>query len=191
MCFYDNFIKLCKTKGVAPSKALIEAGLSKSLNSKWASNPYSTPNGETLTRLAAYFGCSITELSTEIILSKEEQQELYNLFETACNAQGYSCAHAIVQAKVKNNFLNRLKNQCLSRPYLPDVYSVAQYLNIVDGVNLFFDAIIEAKKPTVKDDELSEYDMEIMELLRLIPEERKPNVTAILKEHLRLSGLIE
>lgn len=49
----------------------------------------------------------------------------------------------------------------------------------------------EAKKPTVKDDELSEYDMEIMELLRLVPEERKPNVTAILKEHLRLSGLIE
>lgn len=49
----------------------------------------------------------------------------------------------------------------------------------------------QAKKPTVKDDELSEYDMEIMELLRLVPEERKPNVTAILKEHLRLSGLIE
>lgn len=64
--------------------------------------------------------------------------------------------------------------------------------NIFDALQLFAEELPqEAKKPTVKDDELSEYDMEIMELLRLVPEERKPNVTAILKEHLRLSGLIE
>ena len=51
--------------------------------------------------------------------------------------------------------------------------------------------LTEAKKPTVKDDELSEYDIKIMELLRLVPEERKANIVALLEQTLRLSGLIE
>ena len=179
MCFYDNFIKLCKAKGVAPSKALVDAGLSKSLNSKWANNPYSTPNGETLTRLAAYFGCSISELSPEIILSKEEQTELYELFESACNVQGCSTAYAVVRAKVKNNFLNRLKNQTLSRPYLPDVYSVAQSLNIVDSVNLFFDTVIEAKKPTGP--AADGLDSKLINLLSSLTPGQIANVTAYIE----------
>ena len=51
--------------------------------------------------------------------------------------------------------------------------------------------LTETKKPTVKDDELSEYDIKIMELLRLVPEERKANIAALLEQTLRLSGLIE
>lgn len=87
-----------------------------------------------------------------------------------------------------NGTVGSWKNAKKKAPF-ERVEEIADYLNV--PVSALTGDGEEAKKPTVKDDELSEYDMEIMELLRLVPEERKPNVTAILKEHLRLSGLIE
>lgn len=55
MCFYDKFAALCKKKGVSETRALIEAGLSKSLRTKWMNKPATVPNGESLTKLSKYF----------------------------------------------------------------------------------------------------------------------------------------
>ena len=36
--FYDRFLELCRRKGVVPTRAAVEAGISKSLVSKWKAN---------------------------------------------------------------------------------------------------------------------------------------------------------
>ena len=66
--FYDNFINLCKRKKVAPSKAAIDAGFSKSLVSKWKANPNTVPTVDVLKKMSDYFDITVDEL-----LGKEKQ----------------------------------------------------------------------------------------------------------------------
>lgn len=61
--FYDLFCTLCKQKNVSPTRAALEIGLSKSTATKWK-NSGATPNGDTLARIAEYFG-----VSTDYLLS--------------------------------------------------------------------------------------------------------------------------
>ena len=68
--FYDNFVKICKEHGVSPSKAAVDAGLSKSTVTKWKNIPDSRPTGTALTKIAAYFGITIAEL-----LGEDQQKE--------------------------------------------------------------------------------------------------------------------
>lgn len=67
--FYDKFSELCKKKGVSCKRAAIEIGLSNSISAKWKRTG-ATPNGDTLSKLAAYFGVSVSHL-----LGEEEQKE--------------------------------------------------------------------------------------------------------------------
>lgn len=67
--FYDKFSELCKKKGVSCKRAAIEIGLSNSISAKWKRTG-ATPNGDTLSKLAAYFGVSVSYL-----LGEEEQKE--------------------------------------------------------------------------------------------------------------------
>ena len=59
--FYDLYAVLCKQKGVSCSKAAEEIGLSNSTVTKWKKTG-ATPTGETLSKVAAYFGISTDEL---------------------------------------------------------------------------------------------------------------------------------
>lgn len=59
--FYDRFKALCEAKGVSCKKAVIDIGLSNSIATKWKKTG-ATPNGETLMKIAAYFGISVEEL---------------------------------------------------------------------------------------------------------------------------------
>lgn len=63
--FYDRFILLCNRRGVTPSRAAIDAGLSKSTVTKWKNDPNSRPTGSVIEKLTAYFGISISELLGE------------------------------------------------------------------------------------------------------------------------------
>ena len=56
--FYDRFIELCDQKGVSPSRAALEAGISKSLVTKWKQNQSKEPSPEVIRKLAEYFGIS-------------------------------------------------------------------------------------------------------------------------------------
>ena len=67
--FYDRFIELCNQKGVSPTRAALEAGISKSLVSKWKSNAAKEPSPEVLRKIADYFGIS----PYEVLEAKEEQ----------------------------------------------------------------------------------------------------------------------
>ena len=63
--FYDKFVYLCKQKDVSPSKAAMDAGISKSLVTKWRTNRVKTPSADVLDKLSSYFGVSVSELLSE------------------------------------------------------------------------------------------------------------------------------
>lgn len=78
--FYDRFSALCAERGVSPSRAAIEAGLSKSTVTKWKSNPDSEPTGSAIKKLSDYFGITRAELLGESIekapvISDERNEE--------------------------------------------------------------------------------------------------------------------
>lgn len=64
MSFFDKYESLCKEKHVSCKKAAVEIGLANSLPTRWKQRG-STPNGETLTKIADYFGVSVSELLDE------------------------------------------------------------------------------------------------------------------------------
>lgn len=59
--FYDVFLELCEQKGVKPTQAAREIGLSKSIPTTWKKKQL-TPQGESLGKIAAYFGVTVDRL---------------------------------------------------------------------------------------------------------------------------------
>lgn len=59
--FYDVYTELCRQKGISRSRAAAEMGLSNSTVTKWKKTG-ATPSGETMTKIAAYFGVSVDDL---------------------------------------------------------------------------------------------------------------------------------
>ena len=86
--FYDRFVYLCKQKGVTPTRAAIDAGISKSLVTKWKTNNVNDPSPDVLRRLSAYFNVPISELlgeeekekSPDQLVLTEGEEMLLNLF---------------------------------------------------------------------------------------------------------------
>lgn len=68
--FYDKFVCLCSKKGVSPSRAAVEAGISKSLVTKWKTNNIQNPSMDILRKLSKYFNVSVSEL-----IEEEENKE--------------------------------------------------------------------------------------------------------------------
>lgn len=72
--FFDNFLALCELKKVAPTKAVIDAGLPKSSWSYWkkkyeqGEDP--KPSSDNTSKLANYFGVTV-----DYLLTGEEQKE--------------------------------------------------------------------------------------------------------------------
>lgn len=59
--FFDTFKELCDAKGVSCKRATIDMGFSNSISTKWKRTS-ATPNGETLNKIAEYFGVSVDYL---------------------------------------------------------------------------------------------------------------------------------
>ena len=68
--FYDKYAQICKQRGISMSAAAMEAGLSKSLVTKWKVNKVEVPSPDVLKKLSAYFNIPVSEL-----LGEEEQKE--------------------------------------------------------------------------------------------------------------------
>ncbi len=63
--FYRRFAALCRSRGISPSRAAENAGLSKATVSKWKREPDSVPSGTVLGKLSAYFGVPASTLLGE------------------------------------------------------------------------------------------------------------------------------
>ena len=66
--FYDRFVALCKEQGIAQSKAVQIIGLNRSAITKWKTG--STPNGETVKKLADLFG-----VTADYLLGNEKEND--------------------------------------------------------------------------------------------------------------------
>ena len=66
--FFDNFVRLCKQKGVKPSRALTEAGVPKSAYSYWKTEAGAgndaKPTNQNAVKLAQYFNVTVDYLLT-------------------------------------------------------------------------------------------------------------------------------
>lgn len=62
--FYDRFLTLCHEKGVKPTNACVESGLSRGLAAKWKSTGTEKPSADALEKLSAYFNKTIDEILT-------------------------------------------------------------------------------------------------------------------------------
>ena len=65
--FYDIFVELCAKKGVKPTRAALDMGLSKATPTLWKNKGY-TPRGDIINKVAAYFGVSV-----DYLLGNEEK----------------------------------------------------------------------------------------------------------------------
>lgn len=63
--FYDKYARICKRRGISMSKAAVEAGLSKSLVTKWKVNKVDVPSPDVLKKLSVYFDMPVSELLGE------------------------------------------------------------------------------------------------------------------------------
>lgn len=66
--FYDLFSELCKSKGVSVTKATVEIGLSRTIGTAWKKRGL-TPKGDTLQKIADYFG-----VTTDYLLGAETEK---------------------------------------------------------------------------------------------------------------------
>ncbi len=74
--FYDRFTILCAEKGVSPSKATQDNGISKTSVTRWKSG--AVPNADILISLAAYFDVSVDYLlaKTDIKIPAEKNRRV-------------------------------------------------------------------------------------------------------------------
>lgn len=84
MVFYERFTELCDQRGITPSRAARDIGLSRSTASAWKSGTY--PTGTVLNRLASYFNVPVSYLTGEIdafetFETKDPEIELFDLIE--------------------------------------------------------------------------------------------------------------
>ena len=75
--FYDKYAQICKQRGISMSAAAMEAGLSKSLVTKWKVNKVEVPSPDVLKKLSAYFNIPVSELlgEEEMDIKKEQPTE--------------------------------------------------------------------------------------------------------------------
>lgn len=99
--FYDRYKQLCNKKGVSPSKAAIDAGISKSLVTKWKVNETKEPSPEVVRKLAEYFGISKYEVLEDFSpaqkeitpdLSEEDERDIARMLDSMLGQLGDSNA---------------------------------------------------------------------------------------------------
>lgn len=62
LMLYNKFLELCDEKGISPSTAAAEMGISKSLLSKWKNRKQVYPSTKVLEKMTNYFGVDAIEL---------------------------------------------------------------------------------------------------------------------------------
>jgi transcriptional regulator with XRE-family HTH domain len=107
--FYDRYLYLCKKKGVAPSYAAVEAGISKSLVSKWKKNPSIIPSPEVLQKLSVYFRITVAQILDEdlesahdVVIKTDRERTMDELF-SQMSSEEQDRAIEYMQFLLRNN----------------------------------------------------------------------------------------
>ena len=106
MDFYQVFIEMCNKKGVAPSRAALDIGLSKTAVNGWKVKR-STPTDATIAKLADYFGIAVDDFNEKTGIKKapagnsDEGKEFEEIF-SQLNEKNKSIALAQLKALLDN-----------------------------------------------------------------------------------------
>lgn len=181
--FFDRYVALCRAKGVSPSRAAADVGLSNSVTTKWKrwDKPSQLPDSTTAGKLATYFGVSVDEILGIVMPAEEEQEELFGIFSRACDDSQISYEVAQEEAKVSNkdNIIESLRAGSMPRVSMDDIFAIADVLDCCAEVEEFLDKI---KKPTaIESDELLRQTDEVKELLKKIAPEQRESVLQMLR----------
>lgn len=89
--FYNNYVALCNSSGIAPSRAAIEIGLSKTAVNGWKTGR-SNPTDATAQKIADYFGVPVSELyedkkETPTLSKEDERKNIMDLLDTLSQAE--------------------------------------------------------------------------------------------------------
>lgn len=104
--FYDKFIAQCNNINKSPSAAAEDMGFHRSEVSRWAKGV--KPRRATLLKMAAYFGCDVSDLSGE---EKKEPVQMDGLTEEAAIfAEKFRKASPEIQMVIKT-ILNSAENK--------------------------------------------------------------------------------
>ena len=102
--FYDRFLELCKSKGVKPTNACVEAGLSRGLAAKWKATGTERPSADVLEKMSDYFGVSIDEIleikkvdPVSVDLSSDTESTFYDKYCELCRKSGLTPSGAASQ----------------------------------------------------------------------------------------------
>lgn len=115
--FYDLFYQLCKEKGVSVTRATVEMGLSRTIGTKWK-NTGATPNGETLNKVADYFGVPVGMLlgdpkkETPVLTKKDERdiaKDLERLKESLESGEGLMFDGDPMSEEARESILSAMK----------------------------------------------------------------------------------
>lgn len=102
MDFYPKYVVLCNNRGVSPSKAAVDIGLSKTAAHGWKNG--STPTDATKAKLEEYFGVAAGYFSEENekapTLSGEDSE--FNSIFNQLNGQNKKIALAQLKALLDN-----------------------------------------------------------------------------------------
>lgn len=90
--FYDNYVRLCREKGLSRGAVCQSVGLSENAWKRWESG--STPNGKSLKAIADFFGVEPKELMREVEQTETRQAiidstEMRVLFDAAKGVPPY------------------------------------------------------------------------------------------------------
>lgn len=90
--FFDIFKDLCEKRGVSCKRAAEEICLSNSITTKWKKTG-ATPGGETLEKVAEYFG-----VTTDYLLSRESTERIPDKMEETATEESADEIFAVIQA---------------------------------------------------------------------------------------------
>ena len=177
--FYDRYAQICEKHGISMSAAALEAGLSKSLVTKWKVNEVDVPSPDVLKKLSTYFGIPVSELLGEDKTEEKPAAQGDGLSEKMSNKSIFAknlqyqmdinrkdrrdvCEALGVSYYTFSDWINGKKY-----PRMDKVEMLANYFGISKS------DLIEDKeeKPTAQGNRLSEEMQELINCIKTLPDD--------------------
>lgn len=134
--FYDRYVSLCFMHGVSPSRAALEAGLSKSTVTKWKTDPNAVPTGNVIGKLTRYFGVTVAQLLGEDEMPAPVRQTLpddgsfYQTFRRLSHEKGVSPSRAALDAGLSKSTVTKWKTDPNARPNGSVLARLSEYFGV-------------------------------------------------------------
>lgn len=124
--FYENFAALCKARGESPSRAALNAGLSKAAVSQWKQNPDAQPSAAVVEKLSAYFGVPADRLLGDA----PPARSFYDRFASLCRSRGVSPSRAAEDAGLSKSAVSKWKREPEAIPSGAVIAKLSAYFGV-------------------------------------------------------------